>query len=1219
MHKYPRILIAPAFALLSLFLLSLLLGGTPTPTEAAEGSRSIQAPALALQATTAEDDFESLAVGLTNDPPTLDINLATDADSSLVMNQLMEALFRYRGDGTIEPAGALTYTASSDAQTYTVTLRSDARWADGQLVTAQHYVDGMLRLLDPDTGAGLAFLLYPVEGAEEYNTGNITNPNLVGIAAPDDQTLVFTLRESAAYFPSIMTTSAVYPVRLDLIASDPDWTEASHFVGNGPYTLVDWVHWDYLLLEKRLGYHHADSVEIEEIRFSILDAAQQLAAYQLDQLDVSAYPDSERSRILSDPVLGDELRRTPRPGVYYLGMNTQLTPTQAISVRKALASAIDRDDILTNVLNVPWREAATSVIPPGIQGYQNGQVGHTFDVTQAQAYLADAGYPGGAGLPAIELWANFGNEAVVDAVASQWETYLGVTVTTSYTDWTPYLDALQACFGDPGACDYNAYRLGWIMDYADARNLLVDLFHPDSALQYTGWDNTRYRQLMISATLETDPVVRTGYLQEADQILVEEEAAVIPLYFYDQTALIKPGVTFEYPPSGPPHFMNWVVPPPARPLVVGHERDPNLDYHQTQDSSSFGVLMQLMEGLMEYRSDGTVAPAGALTYTVSPDARVYTLTLRSDAYWSDGEVVTAQHYVDGILRLLDPNINGNWYAQEMYVVQNAEGYHNGSITDPNQVGVEALAPFELQFTLEQPAAHFPTLMATPATFPARLDVIESDAFWTEPGHFVSNGPYRLTAWTHGSSLTARRNPYYYDAGQVDIEEIRFRILAADQQLPAYENDLLDVAVLLDNEASTAWTDPVLRDELYQAPRPGVYYLGMNVQLTPTDAISVRKALASAIDRKDILTNALNMPWREAATSVIPPSIPGYQNEEVGHTFDVTQAQAYLAEAGYPGGAGLPTIELWANAGNEAAIDAVAAQWEANLGITVTTVYTEWPAYMGALSACHGNPGACNYNAYRLGWVTDYPDANNLLNVLFHPDSDLNHTGWDDARYRQLISMTLTETNQISRTAYFQEADQILVEEDVAVIPLFFYDAHFLVKADVLPEFMPGYWQALYKNWRIVSTVTATITSTGGTVSSPDGDVSVDFPPDTVSDTAAVTYTTFQLPPSPPTGTFSFAGNGFDMEMTDLTSGAPITTFVKPVTVTINYTEGDLAGRDESTLKVWYWNGSAWVDDGITTVERDLVNNRLVLQIEHLTKFGLFGQRRIMLPLVLKQG
>jgi len=676
-----------------------------------------------------------------------------------------------------------------------------------------------------------------------------------------------------------------------------------------------------------------------------------------------------------------------------------------------------------------------------------------------------------------------------------------------------------------------------------------------------------------------------------------------------------------------PQYQKEVTTPPAqittsndvadRPLILGFGEEPNLDFYHGWNADSTGVTGQLLEGLYRYAPDGSIEPAGATTHTVSADGLVYTFTLRSDALWSDSVAVTAQQYVDGMIRYLDPNEDGSpaWF---LFVITGAEGYNNGDITDPDQVGITAVDTTTLQFTLNNPAPYFPSLMANGLFTPIRLDLINSDPhYWTEAGHFVGNGPYVLTAWVHDSYLNFSKTLTYHGHDQVTIEEIHFRILSDEGQLAAYENDQLDVSAVPSDELPRVLADPVLGGEFHRTPQPGVYYLGLNTQLTPTDNITVRMALASAIDRGNILTNVLNMPWREEATSVIPPGVPGYQNGEVGYTFNPTQAQTYLAQAGYPGGAGFPEIELWANDGHQPTIDAVADNWRTYLNITVTTVYTDWGLYLDHLSNCRDHPGACNYHGYRLGWIMDYTDAHNLLSDVFHPYWGGQCTGWDSARYRDLISMSITETNQIARTAYFTEADQILVEDEAAVIPIYFYDRQKLIKQDILYEYAP-YGGPYLMNWRFTTTVTDTITDAGGTVTSPDGDSSVEIPSGAVSNTVAVTYTAFYVPPHPPTSTFVFAGNAFVLEVTDIASGEAITSFVgHPLTLTINYTDGELGGISESSLELRYWNGSVWATDGITIIEHDTANNRLVIQIEHLTEFALLGKHHLYLPLVLR--
>jgi hypothetical protein len=193
----------------------------------------------------------------------------------------------------------------------------------------------------------------------------------------------------------------------------------------------------------------------------------------------------------------------------------------------------------------------------------------------------------------------------------------------------------------------------------------------------------------------------------------------------------------------------------------------------------------------------------------------------------------------------------------------------------------------------------------------------------------------------------------------------------------------------------------------------------------------------------------------------------------------------------------------------------------------------------------------------------------------------------------------------------------LVEDEVAVIPIFHYDRNALIKSDVSFDF-PPFGQPHLMRWSFATTTTSTVDSGGGTVTSPDTDVDVDFPSGAVSETVAVTYTAVYSPEQAPPGSFQFAGNAFTLEAVELSSSTPITTFSEPLTVTIRYTEGDLDGLAEELVEFLYWDGVAWVDDGITIIQRDMTNNVIVAQIEHLTEFALFSDHhRIYMPLVLR--
>ncbi|MEW6566856.1 MAG: ABC transporter substrate-binding protein [Chloroflexota bacterium] len=506
-------------------------------------------------------------------------------------------------------------------------------------------------------------------------------------------------------------------------------------------------------------------------------------------------------------------------------------------------------------------------------------------------------------------------------------------------------------------CTYNAYRLGWVMDYADANNIVNEVFHPDSPFQYSFWDDATFRDLVDQALVETDPEARAALWQQAEDILVTDYAAVIPLFHYDRTGLVRPEIEYEYPPFGQAHYMRWRLPAGQTTLRVqlGTE-PPTLDINLATDTTSHAVLNQLMEGPYRYTGAGTIEPAGALSYEVSADGLVYTIHLREDGAWWDGQPVTAQHYVDGVIRLLKPE-TGAEYAYVMYYISGAEAFNTGETDDPSTVGIRVVDDYTLEVTLDEPQAFFDSILAFFTFYPVRLDVIEQYGDeWTEPGNFVGNGPFVLTEWAHEDHLVITKNPAYHGADEVTIERVEYPIIVEDATaLAAYERGELDVSGYPAEDLPRILEE--MPGDFVRLPYPGVYYLGMNTLRPPTDNLNFRMALASAIDKRAILDAVLNMPWRIEAYGVIAPEIMGYQGDAVGYGLDLEAAQGYLqaalAEMGIEDPAEL-SVNLWYNRGgaNDDIIEAVAEQWETNLGITVNVVRSEWGAYLETLDECH---------------------------------------------------------------------------------------------------------------------------------------------------------------------------------------------------------------------------------------------------------------------------
>jgi ABC-type oligopeptide transport system substrate-binding subunit len=520
---------------------------------------------------------DTLVYPLAAEPVALDPLAADDEAAGLALAQLYEGLFRLGADGGLLPAAAAGYATSADGLTYTITLRSGLRWSDGAALTAQHFAVGICRGLAPAAGSGYAHLLTtvaPVRGAAAFASGAAADCRQVGVRPLDDLRLEIALARPAPFLPRLLALPVSWPARLDLTgdrrpATGVTSTPPSTVVGlpsaitNGPYLLTEYKPGERILLTRNPAYWNAAQVAIGRIEFRIIsDPAAQWAAYDAGQLHVAHPPAGELARLLAGPA-GRELRFVPQPGVSFIGLNTQLGPTQNPAFRKAVASAIDRERLLRDALGQPWRPAAVGLLPWA--GDQAG--GLRYDPAAARRYLAEAGYDPASPPPPVELWFNRegGNTALFAALAEMLEAS-GIPVKLVGSRWEAYAAALAACEPAspsrlPATCSYGLYRLGWVEEYPDPAALLESSPGRQSPLGPTGWTSGAYAGLLAEARRTVDQARRTALYRQAETLLLDE-AVVVPLWYYDRPTLVKPGVQPIFPPFGPPDLAAWRVPAP---------------------------------------------------------------------------------------------------------------------------------------------------------------------------------------------------------------------------------------------------------------------------------------------------------------------------------------------------------------------------------------------------------------------------------------------------------------------------------------------------------------------------------------------------------------------------------------------------------------------------------------------------------------------------------
>jgi oligopeptide transport system substrate-binding protein len=522
--------------------------------------------------------------------------------------------------------------------------------------------------------------------------------------------------------------------------------------------------------------------------------------------------------------------------------------------------------------------------------------------------------------------------------------------------------AAEAAAAEAAQCTYNAYRMGWVMDYADPNNIVNEVFGPTSDFQYTFWQQAypdlaaTFEELVTSALLNPDLAARAATWQEAENILVNDVTAVIPIQHYDRTTLVQTNVDYLFPPFGAPRIADFAFTDGGTVLrtAVG-TAVPTLDISQSTDTTSSFMIYQMIDAPYKFTEDGGIAPLAATGFDLSEDGMTFTVHLREDAMWSDGVPVTAQHFVDGIKRLLSPEM-ANDYAYVMFGIVDAAAYNAGEVDDIS--GLQVIDDYTFSFTLEEPLSYFDSILAFSTFHPVRLDVIEAYGDdWTLPGNFVSNGAYVLVEHNPGENLVFEKNEFYWDAANVPIERIEVAVIAEPAtSLAAFESGELD---WLGGASFPSEDTPRLveTDWFVRTPRPGVYYLGLNLTAQHTNNHNFRMALSSAIDKRTIIEAVEESPWLVDAWGVIPPELFAYQGQEVGFGFDVDAAQgylqAYMDEAGIAD-PGEIVIELWYNKGgsNQQILEAVEAMWEANLGIDVRTVNVEWATYLDTLEQCN---------------------------------------------------------------------------------------------------------------------------------------------------------------------------------------------------------------------------------------------------------------------------
>ena len=517
----------------------------------------------------------TINLNLSWEPPTLDPCLATDSASLSIIDGLFWGLTDINNQtNEATPKLATSWDVSDDGLVWTFHLRDDFYWVhyDPQTkktekkrqVTAHDVEYGAKRTIDPATASDYAYVDYIIENAYAVNTGENPNLDAIGVQALDDRTVQFTLEEPASYFAFIAGLWVNYPLPREAIDQYGEkWTEPGNLWSCGPYLLDTWEHENRIVQVKNPLFHDAPQVSIATVNWAMIaNAATALNMYESGQLDsLSDFPVVDLARIRADSALSKELHIVPRLATGYLGFNVNKPPVDNRLVRKALAAAIDKQEVIDTL----WGGAqivAKTFAPPGIFGSPalapNFQ-GIPFDPQQARQWLAEAGYPGGNGFPEIVFMftTDVDLQKTAEYVQQQWKENLGIEVKLANQEWAVFLQTVHT---DPP----HIFSLGWSADYPDENNWVLEVFHPTKGQNAPQWSPNdppaqRFMEVTEAAAVATDPVKRKELYFEAEQILIKDEAIIVPNAHMVTMYLTKPYVQRIFPVLGMLHIEQWKV------------------------------------------------------------------------------------------------------------------------------------------------------------------------------------------------------------------------------------------------------------------------------------------------------------------------------------------------------------------------------------------------------------------------------------------------------------------------------------------------------------------------------------------------------------------------------------------------------------------------------------------------------------------------------------
>lgn len=516
---------------------------------------------------TATESFD-LNVCVASEPQTIDPALNSAVDGAIMTQHFFEGLMKWADSGKpVNDKGNMNYAELVNGQassyqkvvnddgtvTYTFKIRPDAKWSDGKAVTANDFVYSWRRLANPMTAADYCYMIDMVKGYADVNSGK-ADPSTLGVSAPDASTFEVVLTYDCPYFLEVCAFPAAFPVREDVVSAEPDtWTTSNgskNYITNGPWKMAEWVHDSYIKMVPNEYHYDVANLGPDSITFRLMaDSNAMLAGFRSNDLQyINQVPVDETPSLIAS----GELDIVDYIGTYYVSYQTQAEPFDDWRVRKAFTLAIDSKYMVEQITQ-SGQVPATGFVPAGV--YDANPTGDDFrtvggdyweapltdeiyqkNCEEARQLLADAGYPNGEGFPVVTYLYNTSDahKAIGEALQQMWQNALNVTVQLQNQEWNAFLETRKNG-------DFQVARNGWIADYNDPISFL-DMWLTGGGNNDGQYSNPEYDAAIKEAKSSADPAVRMAAMHRAEDIIMGEDWALGPIYFYTNSYMMKENI-----------------------------------------------------------------------------------------------------------------------------------------------------------------------------------------------------------------------------------------------------------------------------------------------------------------------------------------------------------------------------------------------------------------------------------------------------------------------------------------------------------------------------------------------------------------------------------------------------------------------------------------------------------------------------------------------------